>query len=65
MCIRDRRYDKVVVAVADPMGEDPLYAAVLRHPAQGRMLIVFQPGEKVLAAVQRALPRNLQPRRFG
>lgn len=60
-----KRYDKVVVAVADPMGEDPLYAAVLRHPAQGRMLIVFQPGEKVLEAVQRALPRNLQPRRFG
>ena len=59
-----KRYDQVVVAVADPTLEDELYAAVLRHPVKGRLLLVFQPGEKVLAAVRRALPRQLQMRQF-
>ncbi|MBR3844537.1 MAG: hypothetical protein IKM39_03415 [Clostridia bacterium] len=60
-----KRYDSVVVAVADPMGEDAVYAAVVRHPVKGRILIVFQPNEKVLSVVKQALPRTLQTRRFG
>ncbi len=60
-----KRYDKVIVAIADPAGQDAVYAAVLRHPVQGRMLILFQPGEKVLTTVQKSLPRTMQARRFG
>ncbi len=55
-----KRYDKVVVAIADPNGHDQVYAAVLRHPVHGRMLILFQPGEKVLTTVQKSLPRTLR-----
>ena len=60
-----KRFDKVVNAVADPAGQDAIYGAVLRHPVCGRTLILFQPNEKVLATVQKSLPRTLQPRRFG
>ena len=59
------RFDKVVTAVADPAGQDAVYAAVMRHPVHGRTLILFQPNEKVLTTVQKSLPRTLQTRRFG
>ncbi len=58
-----KRYDQTVVAVADPMGQDAIYAATFRHPAKGKVLIVFQPGEKVLKNVMGALPRHMQTRR--
>ncbi len=59
------RYDLTVTAVADPQGEDELYVAAFRHPVKGRVRIVFQPNQKVLDTVIAALPRHLQPRRFG
>lgn len=60
-----KKFDLVVNAVADPDGEDAIYAATIRHPVKGRILLVFQPNEKVLDTVKQALPRTLQPRRFG
>ncbi len=60
-----KNYDKVVVAVADPAAEDKIYSATFRHPVKGRVMVVFQPSEKVLTTVQKSLPRNLQARRFG
>lgn len=60
-----KNYDKVVVAVADPSAEDKVFSATFRHPVKGRVLVVFQPGEKVLTTVQKSLPRHLQSRRFG
>ncbi len=60
---RPEQFDSIVRAVANPAAQPPVMAARLRHPAKGRMLVVFQPGEKVLAAVQSALPRTLQTRR--
>ncbi|MBR4868651.1 MAG: hypothetical protein IKU10_05805 [Clostridia bacterium] len=59
------KFDLTVAAVADPQGEDEIYVAVFRHPVKGRVRVVFQPGKKVLDTVTNALPRNLQPRRFG
>ncbi len=60
-----KKYDSSVIAVADPMGGDAIYCAVVRHPVKGRIFIVFQPNEKVLSVVKQALPRTIQPRRFG
>ena len=60
-----KRFDLVVNAVADPDGEDAIYAATIRHPVKGRILLMFQPNEKVLDTVKQALPRTLQTRRFG
>ncbi len=57
------RYDLVVVAVADPAGEEGIYAATLRHPVKGKVLLILQPGQKVLEGIQKCLPRNLQFRR--
>ncbi len=58
-----QKFDSVVSAVSDPAGEDAIYAAVVRHPVKGRILIVFQPNEKVLNTVKQALPRTLLIRR--
>ncbi len=60
-----KKFDLVVNAVADPQGSDAIYAATIRHPVKGRILLVFQPNEKILTTVKQALPRTLQPRRFG
>ena len=60
-----KRFDLVVNAVADPDGEDAIYVAALRHPVKGRILIVFQPNQKILDGITKALPRHLQSRRFG
>lgn len=60
-----KKFDSTVIAVADPDGEDPLYVATVRHPVKGRILIVFQPNEKVLKNVKQSLSHNLKARRFG
>lgn len=60
-----KKFDLVVNAVADPQGSDAIYVATVRHPVKGRIMLVFQPNEKVLTTVKQALPRTLQPRRFG
>lgn len=60
-----KKFDAFVNAVADPASNNDIYAATVRHPVKGRMLILFQPNEKVLKTVQQSLPRTLQPRRFG
>jgi hypothetical protein len=56
------QYDSVVAAVADANGTDTIYAAMYRHPVKGRIMLVFQPGEKVLTTIQNSLPRHLQNR---
>jgi hypothetical protein len=56
------QYDSVVTAVADPGGQDGIYVAVYRHPVKGRILLVFQPGERVLSTILKALPRHMQIR---
>lgn len=58
-------FDLTVTAVADSQGEDEIYVAVFRHPVKGRVRVIFQPGQKVLDTVIAALPRHMQPRRFG
>ncbi len=60
-----KKFDLVVNAVADPDGADAIYVATVRHPVKGRIMLVFQPNEKVLTTVKQALPRTLQPHRFG
>ncbi len=54
------RFDLVVNAAADVQAPDPIYAAAVRHPAKGRVLVIFQPNERILGAVKRALPPALQ-----
>ena len=60
-----KRYDRTVIAVGDVNGPLPLYAATLRHPVKGRMLIVFQPDERVLGAVNACLNRTVKLQNRG
>ena len=61
--IDTKRFDKTVFAVGDVNSDLPLYCATLRHPVKGRVLIVFQPDERVLAAVKTSLNRTLRMQR--
>ena len=44
-----KTFDQKIFAVADEQGE--LYCATLRHPKMGRVLVVFQPDERILEMV--------------
>ena len=53
-----KQFDERIVAVAD--GKSGLYYACLRHPKKGRVLVVFQPSERILAEAVNYLPYQLK-----
>lgn len=53
-----KAFDERIVAVADR--KSGLYYACLRHPKKGRVLVIFQPSERILAEAVNYLPYQLK-----
>ena len=53
-----KTFDEKVIAVAD--GTKPIYYATLRHPRKGRVLVLFQPENRILEEAVNYLPYQLR-----
>ena len=50
-----KTFDIKINAAGDPTANDLVYV-VARHPSKGKMLIIFEPNEKIISALKKSLP---------
>lgn len=64
MAEQEHRDYTVRIIAASPASEN-LWCASLRNPEKGHVLLVIEPDERVLAAIQKGLPRLVARDAFG